>query len=120
MAKKSASKLTIETLKHDDATRKNIPTAEYESVMHAAEKSPVRVAYERRNRDLDPQRVWRGKDEQDGSDLVVHAPPLYIQEKVNPKVLIDDVKPKPKKKLGPGSIAIHRGRSTNRSRAALR
>jgi len=43
------------------------------------------------NRDLDPQLVWRGKDDQDWSDLVVHAPPLYIQEKVHPKVLIDDL-----------------------------
>jgi predicted nuclease of restriction endonuclease-like (RecB) superfamily len=42
--------------------------------------------------DLDPQLVWRGKDEQDWSDLVVHAPPLYIQEKVHPKVLIDDLR----------------------------
>ena len=49
------------------------------------------MAYERRNRDLDPQLVWRGKDEQDWSDLVVHAPPLYIQEKIHPKVLIDDL-----------------------------
>ena len=49
------------------------------------------MAYDRRNRDLDPQLVWRGKDEQDWSDLVVHAPPLYIQEKVHPKVLIDDL-----------------------------
>ena len=40
-----------------------------------------------RNTDLDPQLVWRGKDEQDWSDLVVQAPPLYIQEKVHPKVL---------------------------------
>ena len=55
------------------------------------DKAPVRVAYERRNRDLDPQLVWRGKDEQDESDLVVQAPPLYIQEKVHPKVLIDDL-----------------------------
>jgi len=53
--------------------------------------SPVQVTYQRRNRDLDPQLVWRGKDEQDWSDLVVHAPPLYIQEKVHPKVLIDDL-----------------------------
>jgi hypothetical protein len=44
-----------------------------------------------RNTDLDPQLVWRGKDQQDWSDLVVHAPPLYIQEKVHPKVLIDDL-----------------------------
>src|SRR4030043_317714 len=91
MAKKKTNKLTVETLKHEEASRKNIPTAEHQSVMHDAEKSPIRVAYERRNRDLDPQLVWRGKDEQDWSDLVVHAPPLYIQEKVLPKVLIDDL-----------------------------
>ncbi|MFN6138697.1 MAG: site-specific DNA-methyltransferase [Planctomycetota bacterium] len=54
------------------------------------QQSPVPVRYPR-NTDLDPQLVWRGKDEQDWSDLVVHAPPLYIQEKVHPKVLIDDL-----------------------------
>ena len=91
MAKKPATIKTVESLKHDEATRKNIPTAEYHSVMQKNEQSPVRVAYERRNRELDPQLVWRGKDEQDWSDLVVHAPPLYIQEKVHPKVLIDDL-----------------------------
>ena len=53
--------------------------------------APLRVAYQRRNRDLDPQLVWRGKDEQDVGDLVVNVPPLYIQEKVHPKVLIDDL-----------------------------
>ncbi len=92
MAKKITDKRkTVEALKHEEARRKNIPTAEYQSVMQKEEQSPIRVAYERRNRDLDPQLVWRGKDEQDWSDLVVHAPPLYIQEKVNPKVLIDDL-----------------------------
>ena len=87
----TGSTKTVESLKHDEATRKNIPTAEYQSVLQKNEQSPVRVAYERRNRDLDPQLVWRGKDEQDWSDLVVQAPPLYIQEKVHPKVLIDDL-----------------------------
>ena len=82
---------TVETLTHPAASRKNIPTAEFQSVMHKDEQSPIQVAYERRNRDLDPQLVWRGKDEQDWSDLVVQAPPLYIQEKVHPKVLIDDL-----------------------------
>jgi len=90
MAKTRTTKI-VETLKHDEATRKNIPTAEYQSVMQKNEQNLVRVAYERRNRDLDPQLVWRGKDEQDWSDLVVHALPLYIQEKVHPKVLIDDL-----------------------------
>src|SRR6202795_2068484 len=91
MAKKQANAKTVETLRHEEAKRKNIPTAEYQSVLQKAEQSPVRVAFERRNRDLDPQLVWRGKDEKDWSDLVVHAPPLYIQEKVHPKVLIDDL-----------------------------
>jgi adenine-specific DNA-methyltransferase len=88
---KQPSKKQVEAFKHDDATRKNIPTAEYQSVMRDDEKTPLQVAYDRRNRDLDPQLVWRGKDEQDWSDLVVPAPPLYIQEKVHPKVLIDDL-----------------------------
>jgi len=91
MAKKPTTKKTVESLKHDEASRKNIPTAEYQSVLQKGEQTPIRIAYERRNRDLDPQLVWRGKDEQDWSDLVVHAPPLYIQEKVHPKVLIDDL-----------------------------
>ncbi len=90
MAKRKQSK-SVETITHDEASRKNIPTAEHQSVMEKSDQSPVQVAYERRNRDLDPQLVWRGKDEQDWSDLVVQAPPLFIQEKVHPKVLIDDL-----------------------------
>jgi adenine-specific DNA-methyltransferase len=88
MAKKP---LDVETITHD-ATRKNIPTAEFESIMREQDKTPIQLAYERRNRDLDPQLVWRGKDMEDWSDLIVQAPPLYIQEKVHPKVIIDDLK----------------------------
>lgn len=87
MAKKP---IEVETLTHD-ATRKNIPTAEFESIMREQDKTPIQLAYERRNRDLDPQLVWRGKDMQDWSDLIVQAPPLYIQEKVHPKAIIDDL-----------------------------
>ena len=90
MAKRNKTK-SVETITHDEASRRNIPTAEYQSVMEKDDQSPIQVAYERRNRDLDPQLVWRGKDEQDWSDLVVQAPPLFIQEKVHPKVLIDDL-----------------------------
>ena len=82
---------TIAAITHADS-RKNIPTAEYQSVMKDEERHPVQVAYERRNRDLDPQLVWRGKDEQDAEPLIAQAPPLYIQEKVHPKVLIDSLK----------------------------
>ena len=91
MAKRQREK-TVATLRHEEASRKNIPTAEFRSVMERAEQSPVQVAYERRNRALDPQLVWRGKDAQDWSDLVVQAAPLFIQEKVHPKVLIDDLR----------------------------
>jgi adenine-specific DNA-methyltransferase len=89
MAKK-ATKKTVEALKHDEDKRKNIPTAEYQSVVESDQQQSVEMRYPR-NTDLDPQLVWRGKDEQDWSDLVVQAPPLYIQEKVHPKVLIDDL-----------------------------
>ena len=88
---KQKGKKKVETLTHEKAKRLNIPTAEYQSVMRTEELSPIQVAYERRNRDLDPQLVWRGKDDHDWSDLVVPAPPLYIQEKIHPKVLIDDL-----------------------------
>ena len=90
MAPKKTSK-KVESLRHREANRKNIPTAEYRAVMADDERSLVQVAYQRRNRDLDPQLVWRAKDQQDQEDLIVQAPPLYIQEKVHPKVLIDDL-----------------------------
>ena len=90
MARRTKSK-TVETIRHGDASRRNIPTAEYQSMVDGQDGNAAHATYRRRNRDLDPQLVWRGKDEQDLSDLVVAAPPLYIQEKVHPKVLIDDL-----------------------------
>jgi adenine-specific DNA-methyltransferase len=125
----------IETLTHAEAARKNIPTAEYQSLNERIEESqPFPPAHfprtaplaegetRERDADLDPQivwrgarirlskeqarqlletgeieigdaqLVWRGKDRQDWSDLVVTAPPLYIQEKIHPKAIIDDLK----------------------------
>ena len=90
MTKKPSTAKSVETLKHDADKRKNIPTAEFQSVLKPDEQKPVKMRYPR-NLDLDPQLVWRGKDEQDWSDLVVHVPPIYIQEKVHPKALIDDL-----------------------------
>lgn len=100
---KPKSSLDVHDFVHAEAKRKNIPTVEHQSVMQEHEQAPVQVRYPRgnneldeeraqRNRDLDPQLVWRGKDQQDWSDLVVNAPPLYIQEKIKPKVLIDDLR----------------------------
>jgi adenine-specific DNA-methyltransferase len=105
--KKKTTKKSVATLTHDDASRTNIPTAEFESVMRQGDRKPVAVEYERpggeaadamqdetadRNPDLDPQLVWRGKDTQAWPDLVVQAPPLFIQEKVHPKALVDDLR----------------------------
>ncbi|MEQ9453770.1 MAG: site-specific DNA-methyltransferase, partial [Phycisphaeraceae bacterium] len=107
MPKKKPTKKSVQTLTHGEASRKNIPTAEFQSVVAKDDLAPKPVGYERpggeaaeamqdelqdRNPDLDPQLVWRGKDLQDWSDLVVQAPPLFIQEKVHPKVLVDDLR----------------------------
>ena len=98
---RSAAGKSVEALRHEADTRTNIPTAEYQSLVEEETESPLRVAYQRRNRALDPQLVWRGKDEQDLDDLVVNVPPLYIQEKVHPKVLIDDLVRQSKNGHGP-------------------
>jgi adenine-specific DNA-methyltransferase len=94
MARKAGPKKTggktVETIRHEYDKRRNIPTAELQSVLADADQAPAQARYAR-NRDLDPQLVWRGKDEQDWSDLVVQAPPLYIQEKVHAKALVDDL-----------------------------
>lgn len=87
---KSTAPKKVDALRHSDDRRVNIPTAEHQSVLEAEHLARKEVRYPR-NTDLDPQLVWRGKDYQDWSDLVVQAPPLYIQEKVHPKVLIDDL-----------------------------
>ena len=89
MAKSSKNRV-VDTFRHEGDKRKNIPTAEYQSVLKPEHEKPKEVRYSR-NTDLDPQLVWRGKDERDWSDLVIQAPPLYIQEKVQPKALIDDL-----------------------------
>ena len=92
--KNTESGKDVENYAHDDASRVNIPTVELSSVARKSDLAPVRVAYERRNEDLDPQLIWRGKygDDEEGENLIVRAAPLYIQEKVHPKVLIDDLK----------------------------
>ncbi|MCX5513005.1 hypothetical protein C3941_02020 [Kaistia algarum] len=132
--KKPPSRI-IDVLKHEAASRTNIPTAEMESFFrreedahplppkHYARARPLaegetRTAEEPRQPELiwngarititeaqmkelaetgsltlsDAQLVWRGKDRQDWTDLVVNVPPLYIQEKIHPKAILDDLK----------------------------
>ena len=85
---------SVDSLGHPADGRPNIPTAEAVEFMADADRHPVRLAVERRNRHLDPQLVWRGKDEQDAANagqLLIDAPPLFIQEKVQPKAIVDDL-----------------------------
>ena len=89
MAKTTVSK-KVEAILHTDDRRTNIPTAEYQSMVSDETRRPVMISYEKRNPDLDPQLIWRGK--YDGDDtLTVQAPPLYIQEKIHPKTLVEDL-----------------------------
>lgn len=91
MAKRGAKSKEVESLTHDGSARLNIPTAEYQTQSSDETVAAIQVAYKRLNRDLDPQLVWRGKDVADWADLEVSAPPLYIQEKVHPKALVEDL-----------------------------
>lgn len=89
MATKNTARKKVVSIRHGQK-RKNNPSAEHQSVMSKREAKPIHLAY-RRNRDADPQLYWRGKDEQNGADLTVQAPPLYTQEKVHPQHIIDDL-----------------------------
>ena len=98
--RRTKKRVRVEATTHPSDRRLNIPTAEHESLVPDDDRAPRPVRYPRRgdgdgcgarNRDLDPQLMWRGKDEQEGSDLVVNAAPLYIQEKVQPKAIVDDL-----------------------------
>lgn len=87
--KKAATGSTpVEDLRHDD-TRANIPTGELAGFVPDEVTPPVRYP---RDPSLDPQLVWRGKDEQDGADLEVPSVPIYVQEKVVPRAIVEDLR----------------------------
>ncbi len=91
MARQSKPKTSIQvdSLRHQE-TRVNIPTEELRDFVAADETAPKTMLYPR-DSSLDPQLVWEGKDEQDQSDLTVPIVPIYIQEKIHPQALIDDL-----------------------------
>jgi adenine-specific DNA-methyltransferase len=74
----------------------NIPTEELRGFITDEENNPIALRYPR-NVDIDPQLVWRGKDSQDTEDLEVIAPPIYIQEKIHPQAIIEDIRKQAKK-----------------------
>lgn len=88
MPRKSQSSTPIDSVKHKDK-RANIPTEELRDFMPEEEKLPKKLLYPR-DTSLDPQLVWKGKDEQDGKNLEIPAVPIYIQEKIHPHAIIED------------------------------
>ena len=91
MPKKPTIPAGVDAYTHDAAKRVNIPTAENQGLVPDEDKAqaPLRIP---RNPDLDPQLAWRGKDAEDEGPLVVQAPPVYIQEKIHPRALIEDLR----------------------------
>ncbi|RIK46773.1 MAG: site-specific DNA-methyltransferase [Chloroflexi bacterium] len=88
--RKPAAQTPIDALRHQD-TRANIPTEELREFVADDERAPKTLLYPR-DPSLDPQLVWKGKDEQDAADLAVQAVPIYIQEKIDPHALIEDLR----------------------------
>jgi adenine-specific DNA-methyltransferase len=86
----SADPTPVESTRHQN-TRTNIPTRELGAMAAADEAAPKAVLYPR-DPSLDPQLVWKGKDEQDRNPLSVPAVPIYIQEKIHPQAIIEDVR----------------------------
>jgi adenine-specific DNA-methyltransferase len=87
MPKKNAGPKKIESIRHKDK-RANIPTEELRDFVADEELAPKTMLYPR-DPSLDPQLVWKGKDEQDRADLAVPVVPVYIQEKIHPQAIID-------------------------------
>src|SRR5260370_14684359 len=89
MDKKKPVGSKVESIRHKDK-RKNIPTEELRDFVADDEHAPRTMLYPR-DPSLDPQLVWKGKDEQDRADLAVPVVPIYIQEKIHPQAIIDDL-----------------------------
>jgi adenine-specific DNA-methyltransferase len=88
--KKPAHSVSVEAVTHRD-TRPNIPTREQGGLVTDADAAPQPLLYPR-DTSLDPQLVWKGKDEQDRAGLEVPALPIFIQEKILPQAIIESLR----------------------------
>ena len=79
----------VVSILHKDK-RVNIPTEELRDFMAEEEGAPKTMLYPR-DPSLDPQLVWKGKDDLDREDFEVPVVPIYIQEKIHPQAIIDDL-----------------------------
>ena len=111
-APKNPTSSEVSTYRHRASKRRNIPTAELQKLVPDDDKAVKRLRY-KRNADLDPQLVWRGKDAEDAGPLVVDAPPVYIQEKIQPRAIIEDLRRRAKARHIGGEVAILGDESTH-------
>jgi adenine-specific DNA-methyltransferase len=89
-ASKSQGLTPVESIKHKDS-QINIPTEELRDFVAEDEQAPKRMLYPR-DPSLDPQLVWKGKDDQDSNPLDVPVVPVYSQEKTHPQALIENLR----------------------------
>ena len=100
----AASGPAVEALRHKDK-RANIPTEELRDFVREEETKPKTILYPR-DPSLDPQLVWKGKDEQDSKNLAVPAVPVYIQEKIHPQAIIDEVRAQARKEKPEAQVGL--------------
>ena len=81
-------KKPIDHYEHPD-TLPNNPTQELSGFAEDEENAPTRYP---RDAALDPQLVWKGKDQQNDTDLEVQAVPIYTQEHIQPQAIIETLR----------------------------
>jgi adenine-specific DNA-methyltransferase len=86
----AAAPIPVDATVHSDK-RSNLPTADAHEFVSDEMAQPKQLLYPR-DETLDPQLVWRGKDDHDRADLEVDASPIYIQEKIDPRVLVENLR----------------------------
>ena len=81
-------KKPINHYEHTDKLTNN-PTQELSGFAEEEENAPTRYP---RDTALDPQLVWKGKDQQNDTDLEVPAVPIYTQEHIQPQAIIENLR----------------------------
>ena len=81
-------KKPIDHYEHPDKLPNN-PTQELSGFAGDEENAPTRYP---RDVALDPQLVWKGKDQQNDTDLEVHTVPIYTQEHIQPQAIIENLR----------------------------
>jgi adenine-specific DNA-methyltransferase len=89
--KPAAGPAPVQSITHPTDRRLNLPTADGHELV-SSDAARIEKVIKERDSSLDPQLVWIGKEAQDADDLVVEAPPIYIQEKIAPRTLVEELR----------------------------